>query len=589
RDVLKNSLTIYLDDFDPNKMYLLASEVAPYTNVEGHVLDRIFFDYGQNRYTAYQEIDQLIQRAIRRARPIRQVLLQNPNALFHAALKEEVADESEEYPLTVAQLRERIRRELVAYLKEKADVYGIQVFNRRREFFLTKHLEQLQQHENAYLYENSAGRPLNPSERENLYALHILKALTHAIDSHTEFFNPDEAFDLRIGLEKEFEGVGVDIEQRGGGYFISKVYPGSPADKSNEIEIEDQLIKVDGKEVSQLTAEQIAEKLRGKKGTPINLILKRQQPRQDLYIYVKLIRDLISLDDERVQIEQETYGNGIIGILKMDAFYKSNHGVSSVGDLRQAIEKLKYGNRLKGLILDLRDNSGGFLTQAVEVAGLFITNGIVVISKYKDGEEKIYRDMDGTLSYDGPLVVLTSKATASAAEIVAQALQDWGVALIVGDTSTYGKGTIQTQTVTSNPSSPQFKVTVGQYYTVSGQTPQGDGVHPDILVPSRFAEAQFEREPEKIFLPDTIPEAYRDPLKDIKNNERSWFVETYMPKLQQRNTNWQKILPRLKNRSFARVENNPDYSRFKKGEVEDDLQLKEAIAIVKDMILFAPH
>ena len=153
--------------------------------------------------------------------------------------------------------------------------------------------------------------------------------------------------------------------------------------------------------------------------------------------------------------------------------------------------KLKSQGNLRGLILDLRSNSGGFLSQAVKVAGLFISDGVIVISKYSNGEEKFYRDVDGKTVYDGPLVVLTSKATASAAEIVAQALQDYGVALVVGDEHTYGKGTIQTQTVTDNRSTSYFKVTVGKYYTVSGHTPQKEGVKADIVVPGRWSKEKI--------------------------------------------------------------------------------------------------
>src|SRR5690606_836656 len=162
----------------------------------------------------------------------------------------------------------------------------------------------------------------------------------------------------------------------------------------------------------------------------------------------------------------------IIGKITLNSFYQGDNGVNSENDVRDAIKKLDKMGNLRGLILDLRENSGGFLTQAVKVAGLFITNGVIVVSKYFNGEEHFYRDMDGKVSYTGPLVILTSKATASAAEIVAQALQDYGTALIVGDEHTYGKGTIQSQTVTENQGAAFFKVTVGKYYTVSGKTPQ---------------------------------------------------------------------------------------------------------------------
>ncbi len=123
----------------------------------------------------------------------------------------------------------------------------------------------------------------------------------------------------------------------------------------------------------------------------------------------------------------------------------------------------------------MRENSGGFLSQAVRVSGLFISSGVVVISKYGDGSLKYYRSMDGSPHYQGPLVILVSRGSASATEIVAQTLQDYGVALVAGDIQTYGKGTIQHQTVTSDRTNSFFKVTVGRYYTVSENRPKSKG------------------------------------------------------------------------------------------------------------------
>jgi len=272
--------------------------------------------------------------------------------------------------------------------------------------------------------------------------------------------------------------------------------------------------------------------------------------------------------------------------------------------VQKAIDQLEKKGNLKGVILDLRDNRGGFLTQAIKVAGLFITNGVVVISKYADGEERYYRDLDGKVSYEGPLIVLTSKITASAAEIVAQALQDYGVALVVGDEHTYGKGTIQTQTVTDNTSASYFKVTVGKYYTVSGKTPQKDGVSVDIVAPSHWEHIEVGEKYANTVEADKISEYFDDPLKDIKAELKPWFLKYYIPKLQHRTSIWRDLLPTLQKNSQYRIANNKNYQYYIKGgqdmtqDIEDlewsakesnmnggqdDLQLQEAINIIKDM------
>lgn len=235
---------------------------------------------------------------------------------------------------------------------------------------------------------------------------------------------------------------------------------------------------------------------------------------------------------------------------------------------------------------------------------LFIKSGVIVISKYSNGDEKFYRDVDGKVAYDGPLVVLVSKITASAAEIVAQALQDYGVAVIVGDEHTYGKGTIQMQTVTDNLGSSYFKVTVGKYYTVSGKTPQKKGVIADIVVPGRWNNIQVGEEFLNSEQPDSIKPSFDDTLSDVSAKDKAWYMKYYVPNEQKRVGTWHVLFPVLRKNSEKRIANNKNYQYYlhqtiqeepdeeeewktgtKKNYGEDDLQLQEAVNIVKDMIL----
>ncbi len=146
---------------------------------------------------------------------------------------------------------------------------------------------------------------------------------------------------------------------------------------------------------------------------------------------VELTRSKIVLDDKRVDVEAEPFGDGIIGKITLYSFYEGDNGLSSEKDLKKAIDDLRSQGTLYGLVLDMRENSGGFLSQAVKVSGLFISSGVVVISKYSDGTVKYYRAVDGNRYYDGPLAILISRGSASATEIVAQTLQDYGVAVVV--------------------------------------------------------------------------------------------------------------------------------------------------------------
>lgn len=456
---------------------------------------------------------------------------------------------------------------------------------------------QARAHENQYLFINEKGEDMSEKEKQNAFVMHVLKSLANSLDAHTTVLNPTEAYDMRIRLEKEMQGIGVMLFLSPKGFIITQLVKEGPAAKSGLVKINDILVEINGNPVSQLSLNKVMEMLRGKAGSNVSLLLKRNIIEQGVpvekMVKVSLVREDLSIDEDRVQWSYETVDGGIIGKIKLDTFYQGDNGITSENDIREAINKLDKQGNLRGLILDLRENSGGFLSQAVKVAGLFITNGVIVISKYFNGEEHFYRDMDGKVSYEGPLIILTSKATASAAEIVAQALQDYGVAIIVGDAHTYGKGTIQSQTVTENQATAFFKVTVGKYYTVSGKTPQIQGVKADIVAPSQFAHENIGEEYLEYPLTqqDIIPAAFDDKLADITPNLKPWYMRYYAPSLQHKKLFWDNMLPQLKKMSEARLSKNSEYQMFIKGEATrgrstnaSDLQITEAASIMKDMI-----
>ena len=467
--------------------------------------------------------------------------------------------------------------------------------------------------EDQYLYTDEEGKSLPLAAKEHLSTLHILKALAKSLDAHTSFFNSAEAYDMRVRLEKDYEGIGIVFEEAIDGIYVSSMLPGGPAEKSGLIKLNDQLVSINGKPVQNEPFRTVMDMIRGDEGSMLKLVLRRKNavggdPNGQL-VEASIKREKITVSNDRVESSYDTFGDGIIGKLTLNSFYQNSDGVSSEKDLRDAIVKLKEQGHLRGLILDLRDNSGGYLTQAIKVAGIFITNGVVVISKYSDGEEKVYRDLDNKLAFDGPLIILTSRLTASAAEIVAEALQDYGVAIIVGDERTYGKGSIQSQTVTNNHSTSYFKVTVGKYYTVSGHSPQTYGVKADVIVPGEYSHDKVGEEYLDFPLtPDSIKPDFQDNLSDVPLESRGWFMKYYLPTLQHEKNVWKNMIPSLKKNSEFRISKNKNYQLFLKrmdgkedtpsddsDELTDstkpqnfgsgDLQLDEAVNIMKDMII----
>ncbi len=611
--VIRTSLKNYIDHFDPERIYFLEGEIAPFLNLSDAQINELVGKYKNSDYTNYEKLNLVIQQAILRAREIRKSITASQAQIYQTSFqsigssKESLDDDQKPlFPKNKASLENRIRNHFTRFIQGEKRRYGDPYVKRNQGVLTQIYEKQLEDFERQYLYLDATGNALNAPQKDNLFTLHILKALASSLDAHTEFFTPAEAYDLRINLEKNYQGIGVSVKPSLEGVVVSGIVEGGPASKNGIIKINDRFLEIDGKEIKGDDADEATSLLKGPVGSTVNLVLKRGGEE----IRLSLKRENIAVHEDRVDYSYETFGNGIVGTITLHSFYQGDNGLSSEQDVRDAILKLEKIGNLRGLVLDLRENTGGYLSQAVKVAGLFITNGVVVISKYSDGEKHYFRDMDGKMAYNGPLIILTSKMTASAAEIVAEALQDYGVAVIVGDVHTYGKGTIQTQTVTQDDgSSPFFKVTVGKYYTVSGKTPQLKGVLADVVVPGKYENQKIgESYLSSTVKADQIEPAYTDPLTDIDPAMKPWYLRYYIPTEQRKIDTWKAIIPSLKTNSNYRITRDKNYQVFlkklrgeavedtsmdektrKKGIGKDDLQMAEAVNVLKDMIYLQAH
>lgn len=612
-EIIRNSFKNYIDQFDPDRIYLLESEIVPFTKLSDVQVHELIEKYKKNDFSLYAKLNDSIQNSIQRAREIRKSAVASEAPIFQTALQKlGVSAEplgQDQRPLFArnkADLENRIRNHFTSFIQAEKKRYG-DVYVKRNRVVLTKiYLKQIEDFERQYLYTDSSGKALSNLQQDNLFTLHVLKALASGLDAHTEFFTPAEAYDLRINLEKAYQGVGISVKHTLDGVVISAIDEGSPAAKSGRIKVNDRIVEIDGTVVKD-DIDQVLTLLQGKADSSVSLVLKRG----DEEVRVTLMRKNIAIKEDRVDYTYESFGNGIIGTITLHSFYQGEDGISSEKDVKEAIQKLEKIGNLRGLVLDLRENTGGYLSQAVKVAGLFITNGVIVISKYSSGEKHYFRDMDGKTAYNGPLIVLTSKMTASAAEIVAEALQDYGVAVVVGDEHTYGKGTIQTQTVTQDDgSSPFFKVTVGKYYTVSGKTPQLTGVIADVVVPGKYKNQKIgEVYLSSTLKADQIDPSYSDPLTDIDPAMKQWFLRYYIPTEQRKVDTWKAIIPSLKANSAYRISKDKNYQAFlkklqgapvveedpntglskRRGVGKEDVQMAEALNVLKDMIYLQAH
>lgn len=548
--VVRRSFKLYIEAFDPDKNYFLHDEVAPYFSLSDKEVQSVIDHYFKDQYPKYDELAALCAHAVLRHRDIRKRLKESVDLSL-------TKKNYNHYATSEYQLSERIHRQMAEVLSKKNINY--ELFEKR-----------LCRVELPYVEQTAHYR-----------TVHILKAMARSLDAHTVYYTPDEAAEFRLSLHKELEGIGIVLQEQVNGIVIVDLIEGGPAEQSQAVKKGDVIIGIDDCNVEASPYEDLLARLKGKAGSKVKLTLLRNQQELD----VTLKREKIVMHQERVQASAVPFGNGYIAKVTLPAFYDNSGDISLLKDVRSSINSLKEKGELLGMVLDLRDNTGGFLHQAVKVSGLFIAKGVVVISKYSNGEIRYTRDLDGRQIYTGPLVVLTSKLSASASELMAQALQDHGVAIIVGDERTYGKGTMQYQTVTEDKARISYTVTIGRYYTASGRSTQIDGVRADIHVPSHLD-------------PYNVGERFHqfplssDHLETVESTAKSPCI----PYLKPRESTYRKMIPQLKKNSQMRLKNNKNFQHYLKvihgytperrleNHGIDDLQMQEAVYIIQDML-----
>lgn len=328
-----------------------------------------------------------------------------------------------------------------------------------------------------------------------------LSAITNYFDPHTTYFNPKQKADFNINMGGKLEGIGARLSIDGEYTKVSDIIPGGPAWKGKELEVDDLITAVkqeNEEEVLDITGmrlDDVVQHIRGKKGTKVTLTVKKQDgTTKD----IEIERDEVVIDESFARSLILDFPDVIsnVGYIKLPKFYSSfekKNGNSCAEDVAREIEKLK-GENVKGIILDLRNNTGGSLSDVVKMTGLFIEDGPVVQVKAKGNQAYVYEDEDSNTQYDGPLIVMVNHLSASASEILAAALQDYERAIIVGSPSTFGKGTVQRfynldRIYKGNPDYKplgELKVSVQKFYRVNGGSTQLKGVESDIVLPDNF-------------------------------------------------------------------------------------------------------
>jgi carboxyl-terminal processing protease len=334
-----------------------------------------------------------------------------------------------------------------------------------------------------------------------------LNVLAHVYDPHSDYMGHEEMQSFGALMNLSLVGIGASLQSDDGYCKIREIVPDGPAARSGQLKVDDRIVSV-AQENGEMTdlidmpLPQAVELIRGKKGTTVRLTIIPAGAADDATRKtVSIVRDEIKLEDQQakariVDLPGEKDGTQRIGLIDLPGFYgggPGSSGPSATKDVARLLKKLKQEN-VTGIILDIRRNGGGSLDEAINLTGLFIPSGPVVQVRGPDGRIEVGSDDDDATLYDGPLVVLTSRFSASASEILAGALQDYGRALIAGDPSTFGKGTVQTimplaQIMEREGLAPAedpgaLKTMISKFYRPSGKSTQIQGVKSDIVLPS---------------------------------------------------------------------------------------------------------
>lgn len=387
----------------------------------------------------------------------------------------------------------------------------------------------------------------------------FLDALAQAYDPHSEYLSKADMKNFSINMGLSLVGIGAMLRSEDGYAKIESLVPGGPAQLDGRLKVGDRITAVaqgpaDFVDVREMRLDKVVEMIRGKKGTRVRLLaIPSDAADPSRRKNVDLVRDEIKLKDQEARadiiMKKDENGDPIkLGWLTLPSFYADmdRHQKSTTRDVLALLKRLKKEN-IAGLVIDLRHNGGGSLEEALSLTGLFLKSGPIVQTKDYNGSIRISSDPDPGIAYSGPLIVLTSRQSASASEIFAAALQDYGRAVIVGDKSTFGKGTVQTilpigrfASLLGSHSDEDgaLKLTIQKFYRVAGGSTQLHGVTSDIVLPSLSDLPEFGEGALKNALPyDEVTKAKYTKWSD----NHSLFVD------------------QLRARSEERVKNDPEF------------------------------
>lgn len=507
----------YLENLDPGKVYFLASDIQKFESYRNQFDDDLLqgnatkaFDiyniYQQRMYDRIQFTFDLLKQNMDFS-PMDSFLVNRDSAVWISSYKE--YDEL---------WRDKTKSEA---LQLNADGKSYEVWSdilRKRYYNLLKQLAK--------------------TKNEDVFS-YFVNSLTEIADPHTNYFSPRAAEDFNTSMSLSLEGIGATLQIENEYTKVREVVKGGPADKSKKIKANDKIVAVgQGKEgelvnVLDWRIDDVVSLIRGKKGTTVRLEILSVDAIGNKTKIIEIVRDKIVLEDQAAKgsIKEVTQNSKKlkVGVIVLPTFYLDvaamQRGDKNFKSTSRDVKKLLLDLKSQGataMVIDLRNNGGGSLQEAIDLTGLFIKKGPVVQVKDHFGAIEIDEDRDESITWDGPMCVLVNRFSASASEIFAAAIQDYDRGLIIGE-KTFGKGTVQNmwdlnQFVKIGAGKVgQIKYTMAKFYRISGGSTQFKGVIPDIEFPSMYSEKIFGEEASEFALPyDEIPKVNYAPQGNAK-------------------------------------------------------------------------
>lgn len=497
RDAVKSTdytqvIPDYMGELDGQRLFFLNSDKAGFVNKFGNNVYENASFLG-NIDAAYQIFSTYETRAEARINWIFEELKKDFDLNTNATYRKDRS--KSDWPTGIANSdelwRDRLKLELIDELLNKKTLEDAKIAVRKRYERMLKNLGEIEGRDLAEIY---------------------LGCIARLYDPHSTYFSAETFEDFGIQMKLQLVGIGALLGVEDDNCYVKEIVPGGPADLGRELKPNDRIISVaqtgaEPVEVIGMKLRKVVDMIRGQKNTQVRMIVQPADA-TDPSVRKEIIitRDVVKLNSARAhaaifQVPSASGTTSPLGVISLPAFYgPADEGdtdataekTGATKDIARLIDQLKAAG-ITGLVLDLRRNGGGYLTEAIDLAGLFIKRGPIVQVKDYSGAIQVDSDKAPGIAYDGPLAVLVDRFSASASEIVAGALQNYGRAIVIGDTSTHGKGTVQTVMEMKNisrllASSPAktgaAKITIQKFYLPGGASTQLKGVVPDIILPS---------------------------------------------------------------------------------------------------------